>query len=103
MAELRVVISRFVDEHEPGFVECTFDDAQGDRHCFVEKVPIVSAENLWSDSAYPKPGAIRCRVEAEWDDARGRTLARVSTEHPDGVESTSGLTKFVVLASQVEP
>lgn len=95
------MISRFVDEHQPGFVECELLDAGGELHLFVEKVPVVTQVDLWSSSSYPQPGAVPCLVEAEWKDEQGRPLARVSTEHPFHAESTTGKSGFVVLASQV--
>jgi hypothetical protein len=101
MPTLSVVISRFVDEYQPGFVECELTDAQGELHSFLEKVPVVTKENLWFSSSYPQPGAIPCTVEAEWKDEQGRLLCRVSTEQPFHVESTAGHSCFVVLASQV--
>src|SRR5262245_60590328 len=101
VAELAVEITRFVDEHIPGFVECRLVDASGKTHLFVEKVPIVTAEALWTASEYPRPGALRCEVEREWKDETGRPLVKVGTGRPDGVESTEGQMQFVVSASQV--
>ena len=59
---IRVEIVRFVDEHQPGFVECVFTDADGSVHTLVDKVPVFTLENLWSDSTYPRPGIARCEV-----------------------------------------
>lgn len=101
MPAVTVQISRFVDEHQPGFVECILTDALGESHLFVEKVPIVSTDGLWSTSSYPQPGAIACEVEEQWQDAAGRALARVNTERPWGVESTAGTTCFTVLLAQL--
>ena len=101
MPALSVEISRFVDDSNPGFVECLLVDALGRSHLFVEKVPIVSTEDLWSTSVYPRPGVIACAVEAEWKDGAGQSLARVSTELPWHVESTTGQTQFIVFASQL--
>jgi len=47
------MIVRFVDEYQPGIVECEFADAEGRIHKIIEKIPIVTAADLWSDSAYP--------------------------------------------------
>jgi len=101
MPTLSVEISRFVDEHQPGFVECTFIDVASIRHTILEKVPVVTNESLWSTSVYPKPGKVPCQVLAEWKDKNGQSVVRVSTEEPFHIESTSGQTEFVVLASQV--
>lgn len=78
MTRLRVDIVGFADESFPGFVHCDFTDAKGDRHRVLEKIPVVTTENLWSDSTYPQPGALPCeRLECLHDRA-GRTLALVS-------------------------
>ncbi len=99
--ELRVAVTRFVDEHQPGFVECEFSDADGRAHRIVEKVPVVSQVDLDSASTYPQPGGVRCEVLAQWRDAQGRALLRISTQQPDGVETVAGQSEFVVLADQL--
>jgi hypothetical protein len=98
---LSIQIDRFVDDHQPGFVECSLIDAHGTRHLFLEKVPVVTAEHLWSDSTYPSPGVIACRIERELKDQTGQTLLQVNTELPWHVESTTGETRFVVQIGQV--
>jgi len=59
LANLALQITRFVDEDQPGFVACEFVDASGDVHEIIEKVPIVSTDDLWFDTTYPLPGAAR--------------------------------------------
>ena len=51
-----------VDSHQPGWVECEFVDAEGRRHLIIEKVPVVTAEDLDADSEYPKSGTVRCEI-----------------------------------------
>jgi hypothetical protein len=101
MPGLRVEIGRFVDEHQPGFVECAFTDANGSVHRLVDKVPIFTLESLWSDSAYPRPGIARCEVLGSSQDSHGRKLARVTIAKPDGLESMDGVSEFVVLESEI--
>jgi len=101
MVCLRVSIIRFVDEHQPGFVECEFTDANGTVHTIADKVPVISAEDLWSDSVYPQPGLVGCEVLARSEDSQGRKLARVTMAKPDGLESVKGLSEFVVLECQI--
>jgi hypothetical protein len=103
MANLVVQIERFVDEHFPGFVECVLIDADGVRHEFVEKVPVVSKVGPMSDSHYPSPGYIGCIIEEEWVDELGRGLVRVSTIKPWSIESVTGATAFTVFNKQVFP
>ena len=48
-----------------------------------------------------KPGVIGCEVLAQWRDSSGTELVRVTTERPDGIESTEGLSEFIVSSGQV--
>jgi len=102
MPSVSVSISRFVDEHFPGFVEFIITDAVGMRHTFVDKVPIVTEANLHLESVYPQPGMLPCEIVAESSDINGRGLVQVSTARPCGVESTEGASIFSVLATQVQ-
>ena len=98
---IRVSVIRFVDQHQPSFVEAEFVDANGTIHNLVDKVPVFSREDLWSDSVYPQPGFAGCEVLARSQDSHGRKLARVTIAKPDGLESMRGLSEFVVLESQI--
>jgi len=89
------------DERYPGFVACEFSDAHGHKHTVIDKVPILTDENLDSSSPYPLPGIARCEVLSRWRDDRGRDLVRITLDRPITVESTEGLTEFVVLAQQL--
>ena len=101
IVSIPVNIVRFTDEHFPGWVECTFTDAHSQLHAFIEKAPVVTPENLSPLSAYPKFGAIACEIVAEAEDEGNRKLIHISTERPWGLASTTGSTRFVVLASQI--
>lgn len=101
LPSIAIQIPRFIDEHQPGLVECVLLDANGVTHRFVEKAPVVSRLNLHSGSAYPCPGALGCELESEWKDDAGRSLVRVNTERPWHIESTGGETRFVILESQL--
>ncbi|WP_431046527.1 hypothetical protein [Roseateles sp. L2-2] len=95
-ASVPIQISRFVDDHEPGFIECVLVDAFGKSHVFIEKVPVVTTEDLRSTSTYPRPGTLDGEIVAGWIDHSGRALMRIDTERPWNVESAEGLTQFVV-------
>lgn len=101
LMQLKVQIVRYVDDHFPGFVECELIDASGRVHTFAEKGPVVSDEWPGPDDSYPMRGEIRCEILEQWHSPDGRDLLRVTTEQPDHVESTDGVTDFVVLSSQV--
>jgi hypothetical protein len=101
MCNLAVQIVRFVDEHQPGFVACEFSDAHGHKHTVIDKVPMFTVESLDSSSPYPLLGVARCEVLSRWRDDRGRELVRITLDRPDVLESTEGLTEFVVVAGQL--
>jgi hypothetical protein len=99
--ELVVRIVRFVsDDPQPGIVACEFMDAEGRAHTFIDKVPVFTAQNLDAASFYPQPGSAACGVLARWQDARGRELVRITTARPIEIQSTEGLSEFVVLSTQ---
>lgn len=101
MHAVTISIERFLDEHPPGFVECALTDTFGKKHLFVEKVPVVTLENISSDSTYPRLGLVACEIEAIWQDPDARPLVRINTARPWSVESVEGVSVFVVLKSQV--
>jgi hypothetical protein len=102
MMQLAVQIVRFVDdEPQPGIVACEFVDANGHRHTLIDKVPMCSGERVDANSAYPQPGGVRCEALARWRDANGRDVVRITTDLPDHVESSEGVSEFVVLSGQL--
>jgi hypothetical protein len=101
VADLAVEIVRFVDDYQPGIVVCELVDATGRRHTVIEKVPVVSIQEPNANSEYPQPGVARCTVLSRWRDAREQNLIRISTAEPDGIESSEGLSEFVVLQTQI--
>jgi hypothetical protein len=101
MKAVRVVIRKYVDPANPGWVECTLLDAAGREVRFVEKVPVVTEADLGPDSPYPQTGVIACEVLETRQDAEGRELATISTVKPWGVESAEGETEFEVPCEQL--
>jgi hypothetical protein len=97
---LRVDIVGFVDESFPGLVRCAFVDANGNRHTFIEKIPVVTFEDLWSDSVYPQNGTVPClKVESLKSDT-ARRLARVTIDPLDS-PADSDYSEFIVCESQL--
>lgn len=95
MPDLRVQIVRFVDEEpQPGIVEPQFRDANGEVHSIIDKVPLFTSADLWSDSDYPQPGFIKCRVLEQIPSETGN-LARVTVE-PYHVELTNESSEFLI-------
>jgi hypothetical protein len=102
MPNIKVTIEAFVDENFPGFVECSLLDVHGRIWKFLEKVPVVSQEDIWSDSEYPRQGVIACTIVERSSDSSGRPVAKVDTAKPWGIESTEGNTIFEIFADQLE-
>lgn len=101
MTEFKIEITRFVDRHQPGFVEARFRDAWGKEHIIIEKVPVLTKENLWEDSHYPKEASLRCEIVRIWKDTDNRTIISVDTEKPWAVCTIEDLTEFDLLEEQV--
>ncbi|MDQ3848976.1 MAG: hypothetical protein M3261_08495 [Thermoproteota archaeon] len=100
MLGVKVEIYRYVDDSFPGFVECGFVDVWSKKHLFIEKVPVVTLENLDASSIYPQPGVIGCQI-VERKHVNGREILQIETERPWHIESTSGETSFEVSANQL--
>jgi len=100
--ELAVQIVRFIsDDPQPGTVACEFVDAAGHRHTLIDKWPICSSKILDAHNAYPQPGIVRCEALARWQDAMGRDVVQITLRRPDGIESSEGVSDFVVLSTQL--
>jgi hypothetical protein len=98
---IKVTITACVDDYQPGVVACEFDDADGKTHRFIEKAPVVSERQLDRLSPYPLEGIIACEVQQRFAGGDGNRLVEIDTEKPWGIESTEGLTVFVVHTEQL--
>jgi hypothetical protein len=101
MIGVQVTITRFVDEAQPGWVECKLTDIHEQTWMFVEKAPVVSKAILDTRSAYPQQGVIACEIFLTWLDITGREVVTIDTSTPWGVKSTSGKTQFDVFSAQL--
>lgn len=101
MQGVNVQIAKYLGDDQPGWVECNLTDAQGRDWRFVEKLPIVTRDSLNASSALPQPGVIACEVVSNSFDVAGHAIAEIDTARPWGVESTEGVTRFVVRAEQL--
>ena len=101
MLAVRVEITRYTNDAQPGWVECRLTDASGTEWLFEEKVPVVSADDLDAQSDYPQPGIIACRLIKRWRDQNDRELVTIDTDEPWGVESSDGSTRFDVTPDQL--
>ena len=73
-------------------------DATGRQHSIIEKIPILTREDLDADSEYPTPGTVRCEVLKRYQNDKGQDLVCVTTNRPFSVETTEGLWEFTVSA-----
>lgn len=101
MACLRVEILGFVDESFPGFVRCAFADAEGKRHTFIEKVPVVTTRDLWIDSVYPQQGTVPCEKVESFEGGTISGLVRVTIGVGDSMDSPSYSEQFIVRESEL--
>lgn len=101
MPTIPITMTRFVSDDFPFWVAFQLVDAHGTVHEFVEKEPVITCDHLTPDSAYPIAATVACSVLGSWRDAAGVQVVKVSVDQPWGLESTSGLTEFVMLASLV--
>ena len=100
MFGIKVKITKFTDDWQPGWIECEFTDAFGKLHIFNEKVPIVTVEYLDENSIYPQDGIIGCEI-IERKIIDNREMIKVSSELPWHIESKTGETVFEVLAEHL--
>jgi hypothetical protein len=98
---VRVEITRFVDDHQPGWVECRLIDAREAVWLFIEKVPVVTVAWLDADSVYPQQGEIACEIISGALNSQPDDILLIDTGSPWHVEATTGDTRFEVFAHQM--
>ena len=102
MTSVRVEITRWVDDYQPGIVECKLIDAGGREWLFIEKLPLVTTDDsLSASSLYPVKGLIACKVLAYIEDLSRQRTVRISTEDPWNITATDGQTTFDVRPEQI--
>jgi hypothetical protein len=95
-----IEICRYVDDSQPGWVECRLIDARGREWLFVEKVPVITTEDLDASSDYPRPGVIACQVLERRQEGE-REVVGIDTKLPWHVEATTGETRFEIRPEQL--
>lgn len=75
-------------------------DASGKQHLFIEKLPVVTVENLDASNTYPQSGIIACQI-IERRRVAGREILKIETEAPRHIESTVGEASFDVSPNQL--
>jgi hypothetical protein len=98
LASLNCTAVRWVSaEPQPGLIEVELVDAAGRIWTFVDKTTIFGGgSDLFPDRIYLAAVTVRCTQLG-----KGITGLRISTEHPDYVETVDGTTEFEVRPEQV--
>lgn len=97
MIGIKVKITRFISNNQPGIVECKFKDAWDKEFKIEEKIPVVTADHLNENSEYPQDGVVACQMIKEWEDKDGRKLVTIDIDKPWAIETIDGLTQFDIL------
>lgn len=98
---IRAQIVRMVDPHYPGFVECELVDVDGVRWSIVDKVPVVTLEDLDERSSYPRSVELACTVLERFRSPEGIELALIDIGSPWGLQASDGETTFEVRVDQL--
>ncbi len=102
MKQVKVQVSKYVDDSQPGWVECTLIDVNDREWVFVEKVPVVTTKNLNKDSTYPDQGFIACEVVSSEALSNGRSVVEIDTSNPYDIESVDGVSRFTIYKEALE-
>lgn len=94
--ELKVQITEYVDDWNPGWVKCVFFDAYGKEWSFVEKVPAITTKHLDAETEYPIDITVPCEVIG-----KSGIIITVDLEKPYGIAEQGGKTIFDVFENQL--
>jgi hypothetical protein len=97
---VRIAIIRWVDDAQPGWVECVLNDVHGHAWHFIEKAPIVSAEDIFGQGDLPRTGVIACEIVGTRRNA-GSEIVTITTEVPWSITSTDDVSRFDVFRDQL--
>ena len=99
-----VITALFSDGCYPDYVQMRLVDAHGREWSFLEKVPVVSLEELNEGSDYPRPIVLACE-EIGRRVVEGRELVLIDLDAPWGIQATDedGTTRFEVDPNQLAP
>jgi len=102
MVELKIKITAYTDNENPGWVSCEFNDIYGKTHFFIEKVPVVTTLKLDLNSPYPQEGIIQCLEVKRTLNQNGMTMITVNSEKPWGIESLEKINQFDIFEAQLK-
>ena len=96
MEYLEIEIIEYTDDAFPGWVKCKFIDIAGKTHYIYEKVPVVSLENINSNTLFPIKGSIRGKIIDKNNDS-----VCFSSLEPDNISTSDGEDTFFVSEKQI--
>jgi hypothetical protein len=102
MPKIAIQLLRFVDDHQPGFVEFELCDAYGHQHLFVEKIPVVTLLNVNSTSSFPISEKLDCTIALKRTSIDSTIQFEVDTTAPWGVVSNTNQSKFWVKSTALD-
>ena len=88
--------TRYCDNHQPGWVECVLPSVDGALHYFVEKVPVVTTDELDETTQFPQPVVLACEILSR-DDGQ----ITIDTARPCDIQSTLGSYRFTVSRERI--
>jgi len=96
MTDLRVRATalRMTDDHFPGWIEVVVEDAEGRTHHIVEKVPVLTEDELRADSVFP----VELWLDGQMEEA---DVQKVTLTLDYGVETVDGLGRLTVRTQDV--
>jgi hypothetical protein len=98
---LRAQITRWIDDDQPGLIECRFMDRFGRERSIIEKLPIVTEAALRADSQFPQPAFIGCPIISRGRDDSGLETVEITAEAPQAIEATDGAAIFQLFTHQL--
>ena len=81
MIRVQITITKFYDNHQPGWVEAELTDTWNRKWIFREKTVSLSDNPyvLTENSSYPCPGELECILVGHYLDRKGRHVAVIRT------------------------
>lgn len=101
MNALKIKIIELVDDWQPGWVKCTFQDINKKEWVIVDKIPVITNKDLDKNSQYPIDEIIECKILNQSVSTTGEIMMTIDLSQPWGISEEGGQTVFQVSSSQL--
>lgn len=101
MPYLKIKITGIANNDQPGFVFCSFRDASNQEWNFIEKIPIVSKEDLDEKSIFPLQGIIPVTIKKVWANQKGKKIITIDAFEPLGIATLEKKSLFDIPSEQI--